>query len=114
MFFFCHDTSAPGNGGRKFICGHPPNDRYPIVFYLYFYPPAGRVPNSPTGQVLEAGPDLPVLVDVDDWTRLTWVIRSGLDWSQTGLYKRLHESRSGTVAPGPALTGNRYTAIVDF
>ena len=30
-----------------------------------------RVPNSPTGQVLEAGPDLPVLVDVDDWTRLT-------------------------------------------
>jgi len=57
-----------------------------------------RVPNSPTGQVLEAGPDLPVLVDVDDWTRLTWVIRSGLDWSQTGLYKRLHESRSGTRA----------------
>ena len=57
-----------------------------------------RVPNSPTGQVLEAGPDLPVLVDVDDWTRLTWVIRSGLDWSQTGLHKRLHESRSGTRA----------------
>ena len=38
-----------------------------------------RVPNSPTGQVLEAGPDWPVLVDVDDWTRLTWVVWSGLD-----------------------------------
>jgi len=27
-----------------------------------------KVPNSPTGQVLEAGPDWPVLDDVDDWT----------------------------------------------
>jgi len=27
-----------------------------------------RVPNSPTGQVLEAGPGSPVLVDVHDWT----------------------------------------------
>ena len=25
-----------------------------------------RVPNSPTGQLLEEGPDLPVRVDVDD------------------------------------------------
>jgi len=38
-----------------------------------------RVPNSPTGQVLEAGPDWPLLVDVDDVARLTWVVRSGLD-----------------------------------
>ena len=57
-----------------------------------------RVPNSPTGQVLEAGPDWPVLVDVDDWTRLTWVVRSGLDWSQTSLYQRLYESQNGTQA----------------
>jgi len=57
-----------------------------------------RVPNSPTGQVLEAGPGWPILVDVDDWTRLTRVVRSGLDWSQTSLYKRLHESRNGTWA----------------
>ena len=57
-----------------------------------------RVPNSPTGQVLEAGPDWPVLVDVDDWTQLTWVVRSGLDWSQASLYRRSHESRSGTRA----------------
>jgi len=28
-----------------------------------FRTPAARVPNSPTGQVLKAGPDLPVLVD---------------------------------------------------
>jgi len=28
----------------------------------------GRVPNSPTSQVLEAGPGSPVLVDVHDWT----------------------------------------------
>jgi len=52
----------------------------------------GRVPNSQTGQVLEAEPDWPVLLDVDDWTRLTWVVRSGSNWSQTSLYKRLHES----------------------
>ena len=57
-----------------------------------------RVPNSPTDEVFEAGPDRPVLVDVDDWTRLTWVVRSGLDCSQTSLYKRSHESRSGTQA----------------
>jgi len=37
----------------------------------------GRVPNSPTGQVLEARPDFSVQVDVNDW-------------SQTSLYKRLH------------------------
>jgi len=36
-----------------------------------------RVPNSPTSQVLEAGPDFSVQVDVSDW-------------SQTSLYKRLH------------------------
>ena len=35
------------------------------------------VPNSPTGQVLEAGPDFVVQVEVNDW-------------SQTRLYKRLH------------------------
>jgi len=57
-----------------------------------------RVPNSPTGQVLEAGPDRPVLVDVDDWTRLARVVQSGLGWSQTSLYKRSHESRNGTQA----------------
>ena len=55
-----------------------------------------RVPNGPTGQVSEAGPDWPVLVEVDDWTRLTWVVRSGLDWSQTSLYKRSHESQNDT------------------
>jgi len=49
-----------------------------------------RVPNSPTGQVLEAGPDFAVQIDVNDWTRLTLVVQSGLDWSQTSLYKRLH------------------------
>jgi len=38
-----------------------------------------RVPNALTGQVLEAGPDWPLVVDVDDWTRRTWVVRSGLD-----------------------------------
>ena len=38
-----------------------------------------RVPNSPTGQVLEAGPGLSVLGDVNDWTWLTRVVRSGLD-----------------------------------
>jgi len=27
---------------------------------------AVRVPNSPTGRVLEGGPDWPILVDVDD------------------------------------------------
>jgi len=27
-----------------------------------------RVPNSPTGQVLEARPDFSVQVDVNDWT----------------------------------------------
>jgi len=59
---------------------------------------ASRVPNSPTGQVLEAGPDWPVLVDVDDWTRLTWVVWSGLDWSQTSLYQRSYESQNGTQA----------------
>jgi len=42
-------------------------------------PVRSKVPNSLTGQVLEAGPDRPLLVDVDDWTRLTWVVRSGLD-----------------------------------
>jgi len=57
-----------------------------------------RVPNSPTGQVLEAGPDWPVLVDVDDWTRLTWVVWSGLDWSGTSLYQRSYESQNGTQA----------------
>jgi len=57
-----------------------------------------RVPNSPTGQVLEAGPDLPVLVDIDDWTQVSWEVRSGLDWSQTSLYKRSHESQNGTQA----------------
>ena len=60
-----------------------------------------RVPNSLTGQVLEARPDWPVLVDVDDWTRLTWVVRSGLDWSRTSLYKRSHESHNGTQANTP-------------
>jgi len=59
---------------------------------------SGRVPNSPTGQVLEAGPDWLVLVDVGDWTRLTWEVRSGLDWSQTSLHKRSHESQNGTQA----------------
>jgi len=57
-----------------------------------------RVPNSPTGQVLEAGPDWPAPVDVDDWTRLTWVVQSSLDWFQTGLYKRSHESLNGIQA----------------
>jgi len=70
----------------------------PFSSWKNFKSDGARVPNSPTGQVLEAGPDLSVLVDVDDWTRLTWVIRSGLDWSQTGLYKRLHGSRSGARA----------------
>ena len=57
-----------------------------------------RVLNSLTGQVLEARPDWLVLVNVDDWTRLTWVVRSGLDWSQTSLYKRsqCHASHNGT------------------
>jgi len=76
--------------------GNPPGEltyRIAVVSNMGF-----RVPNSPTGQVLEAGPDWPVLVDVGDWTRLTWVVWSGLDWSQTGLYKRLHESRSGAQA----------------
>ena len=63
-----------------------------ICFTILYSPRLLRVPNSPTGQVLEARPDLPVLVDVDDWTRLTWVVQSGLDWSQTSLYKRSHES----------------------
>jgi len=67
-----------------------------------------RVPNSPTGQVVEAGPDWPVLVDVDDWTRLTRVVWSGLDWSQTSFYKRSHGSRNGTQAN----TKNRRIAIV--
>ena len=61
----------------------------------------GRVPNSPTGQVLEVGLDCPVLVDVDDWTRLTWVVRSGLDWSQTSLDKRWQRVR---MAPKPTLS----------
>ena len=55
---------------------------------------SARVPNSPTGQVSEAGPDWPILVDVDDWTRLTWVVQSGLDWSKTTLYKRSHEGQN--------------------
>jgi len=38
-----------------------------------------KVPNSPTGRVLEAGPGWLVLVDVDDWTRLTRAVRSGWD-----------------------------------
>jgi len=54
----------------------------------------GRVLNSLTGQVLEVGLGWPVLVDVGDWARLTQVVRSGLDWSQTGLYKRSYESRN--------------------
>lgn len=40
-----------------------------------------RIPNSRTGEVREAGPDWPVLVDVDDQTQLTQVVWSGLDWS---------------------------------
>jgi len=75
--------------------------KYKLVLDI-FSPVVGffvlRVPNSPTGQVLEAGPGWPVLVDADDWTRLTGVVRSGLDWSQTSLYKRSHESRNGTWA----------------
>ena len=27
-----------------------------------------RVPNSPTGQVLDAGPDFSVQIDFNDWT----------------------------------------------
>jgi len=57
-----------------------------------------RVPNSPTGQVLEARLDCSVLIDVDDWTRLTWGVRSGFDWSQTSLCNRSHESQNGTQA----------------
>ena len=67
-----------------------------------------RVPNGPTGQVSEAGPDWPVLVEVDDWTRLTWVVRSGLDWSQTSLYK--DRMRVG-MTPRPTLAKNRSIAI---
>ena len=71
-----------------------------ITDEFYFLPfdweLGSRVPNSPTGQVLEAGPDWPVLVDVDDWTRLTWVVRSGLDRFQSSPYKRSHESHNGT------------------
>ena len=37
-------------------------------FYFDFGARKDRVPNGPTGQVSEAGPDWPVLVDVDDWT----------------------------------------------
>ena len=83
----------------------PPDERkdrspkYKLVLDI-FSPVVGffvlRVPNSPTGQVLEAGPGWPVLVDADHWTRLTRVVRSGLDWSQTSLYKRSHESLNGT------------------
>ena len=50
----------------------------------------GRVPNSLTGQVLDVGPGWRVLVDVDDWTLLTRVVWSVLDWSQTSLYQRSH------------------------
>jgi len=57
------------------------------VVMLKYSSEGSRVPNSPTGQVLEAGPDWPILVDVDDWTQLTWVVWSGLDLSQTSLYK---------------------------
>jgi len=57
-----------------------------------------RVTNDPTGQVLEAGRDWLVLVDANDWTRRTWEVRSGLDWSQTSLHKRSHESLNGTQA----------------
>jgi len=57
-----------------------------------------RVPNSPTGQVLDAGPGWPVLVDVNDWIRLSRVVSSGLDWSQTTLYQRSHESQKATCA----------------
>ena len=49
-----------------------------------------RVPNSSIGQALEAGPDFSVQVDVNDWTWLTRVVRSGQDYSQTSLYTRLH------------------------
>jgi len=72
-----------------------------------------RVPNSPTGQVLEAGPDWPALVDVDDWTRLTWVVWSGLDLPQASLYKISYESQNGTLANTP-LAKNICIAIVGF
>ena len=36
-----------------------------------------RVPNSRTGQVLEAVIDSLVLVDIHNWTLLTHVVRSG-------------------------------------
>ena len=48
-----------------------------------------RILNSPTGQVLEARPGWSVLVDLNDWTWLTRVVWSGLDWSQTSLYKKI-------------------------
>jgi len=48
------------------------------------------VPNGPSCQVLEARSNFSVQVDVNQWTWLTPVARSGLDWSQTSLHKRLH------------------------
>ena len=57
-----------------------------------------RVPNSPTSQVLKEGAGWPVLVDIDDWTQLTRLVRSGLGRSQTSLNQKSHESRNGTQA----------------
>ena len=34
---FFHDTSAPGDGGIKFICGYLPRGKYFIALNLYIY-----------------------------------------------------------------------------
>jgi len=69
-----------------------------MMTFLATVPETINAPVIWVTRVLEAGPGWSVLVDVGDWTRLTRVVRSGLDWSQTSLDKRSHESRNGTQA----------------